>query len=278
MIKKVADIAFAFRFLRMLVMKWEDTDAYKLGLVDGSGRKLKKPESIEEKNAYTVFIRLVFNLKRLLEKLPGSRIASYASALYLIKEHTGLTEEQLIDMLDQLEIQFELDEEKKEETPVGLYERYQLHAPILVNENVFDKGTSVVIIEDIGVHFGARLYKAEHILSGKTIVVSEEDLGNKLSCLEEFSVTTANVETIPSPLKTDLGDKYQRFKLPSDVFRRFDRGRKKYSKWKMYLDLNDEKQATIANFARKHRDALVVIEDETTGALRAIRPQCVDGH
>lgn len=31
-VKRAADLAFTFRFLRMLVMKWENWDAYKLGI------------------------------------------------------------------------------------------------------------------------------------------------------------------------------------------------------------------------------------------------------
>ena len=61
---------------------------------------LKKPpfSSIEERedyaNYYTRFIRLVFNVKKLIGKVPGgkTRIASYAAALYLIKEDFGISE------------------------------------------------------------------------------------------------------------------------------------------------------------------------------------------
>ena len=44
---------------------------------------------------------MVFNIKRLLGKVPGgkSTIASYAAALYLIKEHTGMSEEKIEEVL-----------------------------------------------------------------------------------------------------------------------------------------------------------------------------------
>ena len=45
----------------------------------------------EKKSAYTPFIRLAANLKRLVAKLPGggSKLGSFASALFLIKEKVG---------------------------------------------------------------------------------------------------------------------------------------------------------------------------------------------
>ena len=33
-----ADLYFVFRFLRLLTMKWEKTDAYKYGIIDKKGQ------------------------------------------------------------------------------------------------------------------------------------------------------------------------------------------------------------------------------------------------
>ena len=79
MIKRAADLVYTFRFLTLLVTPFEKTEAFKLGLVDEKGKKLKKAQSADEKNAYTPFHRLVFNIKRLMSKVPGgaSSIASY---------------------------------------------------------------------------------------------------------------------------------------------------------------------------------------------------------
>ena len=59
-----ADFFYAIRFLRLLTTKWEKTNAYKLGIVDKNGKVLKKPETSEEKGAYNVFHKLVYNIKR----------------------------------------------------------------------------------------------------------------------------------------------------------------------------------------------------------------------
>lgn len=93
-LSKTGDLVYTLRFLRLLTTKFEDTNAFKLGLIDKDGNKIKKPESSAERDSYNTFHRLVFNLKKLIGKVPGgkSSVASYASALYLIKENLNLGE------------------------------------------------------------------------------------------------------------------------------------------------------------------------------------------
>ena len=81
-----------FRFLKLLVTPFNKTEAFKLGIIDERGKvliKYRKLERIEQRQAYTILHRLVFNVKKLIEKLPGgkTRLASYAAALFLIREH-----------------------------------------------------------------------------------------------------------------------------------------------------------------------------------------------
>ena len=82
----------AYQFIKTLTTKWKDMPAFDLGIVDEDGIQLKKTADLKtqkEKSAYTLFHRLVFNLKRILEKFPfgRSRIASYAAAFALLKEY-----------------------------------------------------------------------------------------------------------------------------------------------------------------------------------------------
>ena len=100
LLSRAGDLLYAFRFLRMLTTSWEDTKAFSYGIIDDKGKVLKKAKTLKtpaEKSAYTVFHRLVFNIKRLLQKAPGggSKLASYAAALVLIKEQTGMTEQDI---------------------------------------------------------------------------------------------------------------------------------------------------------------------------------------
>jgi len=85
------DLVLVYQFLKRLTTPFDKTDAFKLGIIDAEGNVLKPYKTLEtkeEKDAYGYFDRLVFGLRRLLEKLPfgKSRFASFAAALYLIKE------------------------------------------------------------------------------------------------------------------------------------------------------------------------------------------------
>ena len=104
LLSRAGDTVYAFRFVRLLTQKWEKTTAFKLGLVDKDGKKLRSPASPAEKSSYTIFHRLVFNLKRLVGKIPfgKSMLASWATALFLLKEDGKLTDQQLKDALDDI--------------------------------------------------------------------------------------------------------------------------------------------------------------------------------
>lgn len=111
---RAADTYYTYRFLRILTTPWEEMDAFELGIIDENGTVLRKSRTLrtsEEKAAYTLFHRLVFNIKRLLEKLPlgRQRIASYAAALFLLREEAGLSEEQIAWVLDQMDIDIEAE-------------------------------------------------------------------------------------------------------------------------------------------------------------------------
>ena len=99
LVKRAADLAYTFRFIRMLVLDWKEWDAYKLGIIDAEGKRDRnvKLDTDEKKSAYTPFIRLCANVKRLVANIPGgsSKLGSFASALYLIKEHYGLKDKDI---------------------------------------------------------------------------------------------------------------------------------------------------------------------------------------
>ena len=108
-----SELYFLYSFLKRLVTKFEKTDAYKLGIIDKNGKVLIKKRdftTIEQRNAYTMMDTLIFNLKKLLGKIPFGKttIASYAAALLLLREEKNL--------------QMMLDEEKLEEEFLILYE------------------------------------------------------------------------------------------------------------------------------------------------------------
>ena len=98
---RAIDLFVTYRFIKLLVTPFEKTDAYKLGIIDEKGNRIipgpkagirqTKPvplRTIEEKNAYTILHKLVFNIKKIFGKVPGLRtkLGTYAAALFLLKD------------------------------------------------------------------------------------------------------------------------------------------------------------------------------------------------
>lgn len=86
------DAIIVYRILKKLSTPFDQTDAYKLGIIDAHGKILKKFNSLnspEERDAYTLLDRLIWRLRRIIEKVPNenSRILSMAAALSLVREH-----------------------------------------------------------------------------------------------------------------------------------------------------------------------------------------------
>ena len=89
---RAIDLFVAYRFLRILTTEWKKQDAFKQGIIDDKGKLLRKSNTLKteaEKASFTLLHRFVFNLKRILNKIPGVRtkIGTYATALYLLKQH-----------------------------------------------------------------------------------------------------------------------------------------------------------------------------------------------
>lgn len=91
MTSAVVDIFLTYQFVKRLVTPFDKWPAYKLGIIDKDGNILKKRKelrSVAEKSQWRLFDVMTLNLKKLLAKLPGgqTRIATYAAALFLLKE------------------------------------------------------------------------------------------------------------------------------------------------------------------------------------------------
>jgi len=95
---RFVDAVITYRILRKLTTPFDQTDAFKLGIIDARGKVLKKwndLNTVAERDAYTILDRMIFRLKRIISKVPveNRRISSYAAALSLVKEHYNDTEE-----------------------------------------------------------------------------------------------------------------------------------------------------------------------------------------
>lgn len=85
---RIVDNLAALRIVWLLATPFEKFEAYKLGLIDENGNKLKKAETAEEKNATSMLHRLAWNLKKIIALAPGgkTRIGSLVAAYLLMKE------------------------------------------------------------------------------------------------------------------------------------------------------------------------------------------------
>ena len=172
-------------------MDWKNWDAYKLGIIDENGKRQRKVEidTDEKRSAYTPFIRLCANIKRLTSKIPGgsTRLGSFAAALYLIKEKFELTDKQLekiiekcnIDTYDILaeENQWFMLEDKQ--LSPGMYRVYN---PKLLNtsceEMVWAKDQIKVDEEcfPVGDVFGLDIYEATHVKTNQKVFIAASEI------------------------------------------------------------------------------------------------------
>ena len=201
---RAIDLFVTYRFLRLLTTPFKDTDAFKLGIIDEKGNRIRKPKSTqpavelatgEQKNSYTILHKLVFNIKKLFNKVPGLRtkVGTYAAALFLLKD----TFKEHVDDPDMFEKEFmkylkenniELDNEISEEV-VGFGEvlpkgEYVLKNDILNKEEeelTAKKGDKVIAYDDeppIDTVLGVEIFPVIHMKTQEKIYVSLEDIKN----------------------------------------------------------------------------------------------------
>jgi len=93
---RAIDLLITYRIIKLLVTPFEKQEAYKYGIIDKDGKVLRKTKdlkTVKEKDAYTILHRFVFNLKRLINIIPGgkSKLGTYAAALgLLLKEQKDI--------------------------------------------------------------------------------------------------------------------------------------------------------------------------------------------
>jgi hypothetical protein len=83
------DMYFVYKFSKYMALPWTKWEAFDQGVIDEKGNVVKKHrKTIDEKESYTVFHRLVRKLKQEMEKLPGmkSKLGKGVAAYWLFKE------------------------------------------------------------------------------------------------------------------------------------------------------------------------------------------------
>jgi hypothetical protein len=192
---RAIDLFVAYRFLRILTTPWEDQDAFKFGIIDKDGKLLRKVNTLktdEEKKSFTLLHRLVFNLKRILHKIPlvKSKIGTYATALFLLKQSV-VTDEEESSMIEKTFTNWLIDNgyahpNDLEEAVIGIGEnlpkgKYKLNQDIFTDKSEIkgSKGDVVVAFSDVSPTdevLGQSIFKVVHQKSKEEIYVALEDL------------------------------------------------------------------------------------------------------
>ena len=193
---RAIDLFVAYRFLRILTTPWQDQEAFKLGIIDKDGKLLKKVNKLkteQEKSSFTLLHRLIFNLKRILHKIPGVRtkIGTYATALYLLKqEYRGEIDDATIETAFTnwcIDNGYTDGDELLE--AVGEDEKYLEKGKYKLKQDVFTdkseirgrKGDIVIAFADTPSTdqvLGQHIFKVVHKRSSQEMYVALEDLSN----------------------------------------------------------------------------------------------------
>ena len=188
---RAIDVLITYRIIKMLITPFEKQDAYKYGIIDKNGKVLRKTKELKtakERDSYTILHRFVFNLKRLINVIPGgkSKIGTYAAALgLLLKESKDLNmieiEKELYTYLrDNDLIHFGEMKESSEDNilPQGRFIMTDTLTD-LNNETTADVGDIVKNVEDqvpFDNFLGVNLYHVVNEETQKKVIVSEDNI------------------------------------------------------------------------------------------------------
>ena len=148
---RVIDALIAYRLLKLLVTPFKKTKAYQLGIIDDKGKVLIKAKEFtksfpsgkrdEAKKAYTLLIRFVFNLKRILSKvgIRGALGSAAAAAIAFFREqndYNPIIEKQVYKHIKEQGFEFDISENYGE--PIS-------HGKYIVNKDIYDLEGDIVI-------------------------------------------------------------------------------------------------------------------------------------
>ena len=191
---RAVDLFVTYRFLKLLVTPWNKQEAYKQGIIDAKGKALKKARDLgteAERESFTLLHRLVFNCKRIMQKIPlvRTQLGTYATALFLLKEKyniENLPEGEINQFLMENKL-VSFDNKISEEVvgfgnmlPMG---EYTLKDQVTADDDEIDaqKGDIVTALEDTPPSdriLGVDVFPVIHKKSNKIIYVSLEDIND----------------------------------------------------------------------------------------------------
>ena len=134
-------------------------------------------------------------------------------------------------------------------------------AALFLIKECYEKNETTAMLEE---KFMAIL----QVMEEKNITLVEEEL-----LVEEFLELNEELGGLPtmhtgSGTSTDIpvaklknGRRYAAFVVNDNVFKRFQKGKKKFTKWSDYLNMEDEGEKLIYNYAMKHPKGILILKN-----------------
>lgn len=278
------NIYFVYTFLKKLVTPFDKTKAYEFGIIDERGKVLRKKSTLrteEERDAYTLTDRLIWNLKRIMEKVPGgrSRIASYAAALFLLKEKDNsalfANEEELERELEQYFDQLENDT-LSEEYHSNITDRQFIQILRAYDQEHTDRKQFYSLASK---YSGIDEQRLEVLYELDDLLFENEMLDKRFEDFigEEAPTTSVSgVAMIDKPLIEPKGLKKKKF-AGMDVFvvdpKLYDKsryGKNRYHRYSKYVG-EDDVGKYISQYCKSNPKKPIVVMDSSTGAMQFLR-------
>ena len=174
---RVIDALIAYRLLKLLVTPFKKTKAYQLGIIDDKGKVLIKAKEFTKsfpagkrdnaKKAYTLLIRFVFNLKRLLSKVGirgplGSAAAAAVAFFREEKDYNPIIEKQIYKYIKEQGFEYDINENYGDPIQYGKYivkrDIYDLEGDIIINS-----GEVIDFYEDTQPIMGYDVFKHNNV-------------------------------------------------------------------------------------------------------------------
>ena len=174
---RVIDALIAYRLLKLLVTPFKKTKAYQMGIIDDKGKVLIKAKQFnkeipankraEAKKAYTLLIRFVFNLKRILSKVGirgalGSAAAAAIAFFREEKDYNPIIEKQIYKHIKEQGFEYDINENYGDPIQHGKYivkrDIYDLEGDIIINS-----GEVIDFYEDTQPIMGYDVFKHNNV-------------------------------------------------------------------------------------------------------------------
>tara|TARA_Y100001938_G_scaffold119323_1_gene165222 strand:- start:119 stop:922 length:804 start_codon:yes stop_codon:yes gene_type:complete len=255
------DSFIAYKFIKLMTTPWEESEAYQLGIVDKNGKILKKRKDLQtsqEKASYTILHTLVWNLKKILAKIPAgrTRLGSFAAALYLLKEKHN---EQLTDktLFERAMVWY------LEDSGYEVEDRFMFHEES-ESLDFIERGTYVIDeqkiiltqpIPSFTTYLGESLFNFGNtcLLEDDFIPLSRYNLMEKKNRIKIYDESTFAGMPV--------------YKVSADEYAQSINGRVKFQRWSNHLNMENETNNTIKKYAHKNPGQPVLIQNEKTGEM-----------